>query len=46
VTDHRVGLTMKNLPSVMEGDDIQLFIDALKRDHAESVMEDMLEGSD
>ena len=46
MTDHRVGLTMKNLPSVMEGDDIQLFIDALKRDHAESVMEDMLEGSD
>jgi len=37
---------MKNLPSVMEGDDIQLFIDALRRDHAESVMEDMLEGSD
>ena len=46
MTDHRVGLTMKNLPSVMEGDDIQLFIDALRRDHAESVMEDMLEGSD
>lgn len=37
---------MKNLTSVLEGDDIHLFIDAVKRDHAESVMEEMLEESD
>ncbi|KAJ3486930.1 hypothetical protein NLJ89_g11761 [Agrocybe chaxingu] len=46
VTDHRIGLTMKNLTSVMEGDGIQLFIDAIQRDHAESVMEEMLESSE
>jgi len=46
VTDHRIGLTMKNLTSVLEGDDICTFIDAVKRDHAESVMEKMLEESD
>ncbi|KAF9527183.1 hypothetical protein CPB83DRAFT_768846 [Crepidotus variabilis] len=46
VTDHRIGLTMKNLTSVMEGDGIELFIDALKQDNAESAMEAMLEESD
>ena len=42
VTDHRIGLTLKNLTSVMEGDGLEDFIDALKRDHDESVLEDML----
>jgi len=37
---------MKNLTSVMDGDDIQLFIDAVKRNHAELVMEEMLAESD
>ncbi|KJA21732.1 hypothetical protein HYPSUDRAFT_165114 [Hypholoma sublateritium FD-334 SS-4] len=43
VTDHRIGLTMKNLTSVMEGDGIQHFINAVERHHAEGVMLDMLE---
>jgi hypothetical protein len=30
---------------VLEGDDIEVFIDAVKREHAESVMEKMLEDS-
>jgi len=46
VTDHRIGLTMKNLTSVLEGDGIQVFIDGVNRDHAESVMEQLLEESD
>ena len=37
---------MRNLTSVLEGDDIQIFIDAVKRDHEESVMEKLLEESD
>ncbi|KAF8511625.1 hypothetical protein BU17DRAFT_54534 [Hysterangium stoloniferum] len=43
VTDHRIGLTMMNLTSVMEGDGLQVFIDALKKNHYENSMEDMLE---
>ncbi|KAG5650411.1 hypothetical protein H0H81_012348 [Sphagnurus paluster] len=42
VTDHRIGLTLKNLSSVLEGDGLQDFIDALQKDHAETVLEDML----
>lgn len=34
---------MKNLAAVMEGDGIQLFIDAVERHHAESVLIDMLD---
>jgi peptide chain release factor 1 len=42
VTDHRIGLSLMNLTSVMEGDGLQDFIVALQRDHEESQMEDML----
>jgi peptide chain release factor 1 len=42
VTDHRIGLSIKNLTSVMEGDGIQEFVAAMRRDHEESQMEDML----
>lgn len=42
VTDHRIGLTLMNLSSVMEGDGLQDFLDALKKDHDETVLEDML----
>ncbi|TFK37061.1 hypothetical protein BDQ12DRAFT_699259 [Crucibulum laeve] len=45
VTDHRIGLTLMNLTSVLEGDGLQDFLDALRRDHYESVMEDMLESA-
>jgi peptide chain release factor 1 len=43
VTDHRIGLTVKNLEGVMEGDGLRSFIDALKKDYEESLVEDMLE---
>jgi len=43
VTDHRIGLTLKNLRSVMEGDGLKKFIDALRKDHEGSLMEDVLE---
>ncbi|PPQ78553.1 hypothetical protein CVT24_001648, partial [Panaeolus cyanescens] len=42
VTDHRIGLTMKNLTSVMEGEGLTLFIDAMKKSEEETAMEDML----
>ncbi|KAH7338013.1 peptide chain release factor 1 [Rhizoctonia solani] len=43
VTDHRVGLTIKNLESVMEGDALEEIIHALQRDHDATVMEDLLQ---
>ncbi|KAJ7173992.1 hypothetical protein C8R43DRAFT_873720 [Mycena crocata] len=42
VTDHRIGLSMKNLTSVMEGDGLQDILAALQRNHEESQMEEML----
>ncbi|KAJ7449955.1 peptide chain release factor 1 [Mycena latifolia] len=42
VTDHRIGLSLRNLTSVMEGDGLQDLLAALRRDHEESQMEDML----
>jgi len=42
VTDHRIGLTVKNLEGVMEGDGLRSFVDALKKDYEESLVEDML----
>ncbi|KAF8154621.1 peptide chain release factor 1 [Crassisporium funariophilum] len=42
VTDHRIGLTLMNLTAVMEGDGLQVFLNAIKKNHDEGVMEDML----
>ncbi|KAJ7087894.1 hypothetical protein C8R44DRAFT_820088 [Mycena epipterygia] len=42
VTDHRIGLSLMNLTSVMEGDGLQDFLAAIQRDHEESQMEEML----
>ncbi|KAJ1305409.1 hypothetical protein OPQ81_000421 [Rhizoctonia solani] len=42
VTDHRVGLTIKNLEAVMEGDALEEIIQALQKDHEATVMEDLL----
>ncbi|THU98617.1 release factor [Dendrothele bispora CBS 962.96] len=42
VTDHRIGMSIMNLTSVMEGDALQDFVDALKKDHEETLMEEML----
>ncbi|KAJ3987785.1 peptide chain release factor 1 [Lentinula detonsa] len=44
VTDHRIGLSIMNLSSVIEGNALQDFTDALKQDFEETTMEDMLEG--
>jgi peptide chain release factor 1 len=43
VTDHRIGLSLVNLTSVLEGDGLRGFIDALRRDHEETIMEESLE---
>ena len=43
VTDHRIGLSLMNLTSVMEGDGLQVFVDAVKKHHEESIMEEMLD---
>lgn len=43
VTDHRIGLSIMNLSSVIEGNALQDFTDALKQDFEETTMEDMLE---
>ncbi|KIK70934.1 hypothetical protein GYMLUDRAFT_33023 [Collybiopsis luxurians FD-317 M1] len=43
VTDHRIGLSIMNLTSVIEGDALQLFTDALKKDFEETAMEEMLQ---
>ena len=42
VTDHRIGLSINNLTSVLEGEGLHLFIEALQKDHNEGVMEDLL----
>ena len=43
VTDHRIGLSLMNLTSVMEGDGLQVFVNAVKKHHEESIMEEMLD---
>jgi len=43
VTDHRIGLTLKNLAGVMEGGQLREILDALKRNYEEEVMEEMLD---
>ncbi|KAF5310003.1 hypothetical protein D9619_010421 [Psilocybe cf. subviscida] len=43
VTDHRIGLTMKNLTSVVEDDGIELFINGFEKHYQESLMLDILD---
>ena len=43
VTDHRIGLTKKNLDEVVDGYGIEVFIEAVKKDHEESLLEDCLD---
>lgn len=43
VTDHRIGLTIKNLEGVMEGELLHDILDGLKRHHDGLALEDMLE---
>ncbi|KAF8816421.1 release factor [Phlegmacium glaucopus] len=41
--NHRIGLSLMNLTSVMEGDSLQVFVNAVKKHHEESIMEEMLD---
>jgi len=42
VTDHRIGRTIMNLTSVLEGDALEVFIDALQQDYQDGMMESIL----
>jgi len=42
VTDHRLGLSVKNLENVMEGDGVEQIIDKLVRSYQESRLEEAL----
>jgi peptide chain release factor 1 len=42
VTDHRLGLSVKNLENIMEGDGIEQIIDQLVRKDQESRLEEAL----
>ncbi len=46
MTDHRIGLTVNGLQAIMEGDDLDLIIEALKRDLEERRLESLLLGED
>ncbi|KAJ2919489.1 hypothetical protein MD484_g946, partial [Candolleomyces efflorescens] len=43
VTDHRIGLTLMNLTSVLEGDGLEVIVDAIKKHQDETAMEEMLD---
>lgn len=43
MTDHRIGLSIKNLAGVMDGDGVAEIMDALRKDYEEGIMEDMLD---
>ncbi|KAI6026535.1 hypothetical protein BKA83DRAFT_28568 [Pisolithus microcarpus] len=45
VTDHRLGLSLMNLQSVMEGDGIQEFLDALRKNWEQEIMEDAIDNT-
>ncbi|KIY63418.1 peptide chain release factor 1 [Cylindrobasidium torrendii FP15055 ss-10] len=45
VTDHRIGLSLMNLSSVLEGDGLGNFLTALQKNYRESLMEQMLQGN-
>ncbi|KIP08759.1 hypothetical protein PHLGIDRAFT_68880 [Phlebiopsis gigantea 11061_1 CR5-6] len=40
VTDHRIGLSLNNVASVMEGPGLQDFLDALAKKHQDELLED------
>ena len=42
MTDHRLGLSVKNLENIMEGDGIEQIIDKLVRNYHESRLEEAL----
>jgi peptide chain release factor 1 len=42
VTDHRIGLTIKNVQAVLEGEALQDFLDALGKHQDQETLEEML----
>ncbi|KIJ05234.1 hypothetical protein PAXINDRAFT_141427 [Paxillus involutus ATCC 200175] len=46
VTDHRIGLSLMNLQSFMEGDGMQEFLGAMKRNWEEEIMEEVVSEGD
>lgn len=46
VTDHRIGLSLMNLQSFMEGDSVQEFLDAMRRNWEEEMMEEAVSEAD
>ena len=42
MTDHRLGMSVKNLPVVMDGDGLSDFIEALQQRHHDELLEDAL----
>lgn len=45
VTDHRLGLSLMTLSSVMEGDGLGELVEAAQRDHHETLMEAVIQDS-
>ncbi|KAK7687195.1 hypothetical protein QCA50_009699 [Cerrena zonata] len=43
VTDHRLGLSVKNLESILEGDSLQDLLDALAKKHQDDLLQEELE---
>ena len=43
VTDHRIGLSLLNLSSCLEGDGLQEFLDALHKNYIETILEEMVQ---
>ncbi|KAG6372563.1 hypothetical protein JVT61DRAFT_7673 [Boletus reticuloceps] len=46
VTDHRIGLSLMNLQSFMEDDGVQEFLDAMRRNWQEEMMEEAVSDAD
>ena len=46
MTDHRIGLTIKNLGAVLEGDLLWDILTALQDNHKQEALQDMLEDVD
>lgn len=42
VTDHRIGLTLKNLPSVLDGVGLQNIVKAIEADYHQGLIEEVL----
>jgi peptide chain release factor 1 len=46
VTDHRIGFTTMNLQNVMDGEGLELIIEALRKQHEVETIQELLEDAD